>query len=159
MTTYDSQGLPLTKPGPLPWVFDDGGRAKAGYKGTAGDCVTRAIAIATGRDYAEVYADLNTAATAERPRAGRKRSDARTGVHRPTIRRYLAQAGWTWTPTMGIGTGTTVHLAQGELPPGRVIASVSKHLCAVIDGVVHDNHDPSRGGTRAVYGFWTKEED
>lgn len=30
------------------FVRDDGGRAAAGYSGTAGDCVVRAIAIATG---------------------------------------------------------------------------------------------------------------
>ena len=37
------------------WAYDDGGRAAAGFKGEAGDCVTRAIAIATGRPYREVY--------------------------------------------------------------------------------------------------------
>ena len=30
---------------------DDGGRVAAGFEGKTGDCVTRAIAIATGRDY------------------------------------------------------------------------------------------------------------
>ena len=30
----------------LPWVYDDGGRAAAGFKGEAGDCGTRAVAIA-----------------------------------------------------------------------------------------------------------------
>jgi hypothetical protein len=30
----------------IPWVYDDGGRADAGFKGKAGDCVARAIAIA-----------------------------------------------------------------------------------------------------------------
>jgi hypothetical protein len=36
-------------------VIDDGGRAAAGFKGSAGDCVCRAIAIASGRHYKEVY--------------------------------------------------------------------------------------------------------
>jgi hypothetical protein len=26
----------------------------------------------------------------------------------------------------------------------------------VIDGVIHDTFDPSRGGTRCVYGYWIK---
>lgn len=39
----------------MDWVFDDGGRAAAGFKGQTGDCVTRALAIALGRDYREVY--------------------------------------------------------------------------------------------------------
>ena len=56
---------------------------------------------------------------------------------------------------MGIGTGTTVHLAVGELPDGPVIAALSKHMCAVIDGVVQDTYDPTREGTRCVYGYYT----
>jgi hypothetical protein len=28
----------------------------------------------------------------------------------------------------------------------------------VIDGVIHDTHDCSRGGTRCVYGYWRKED-
>lgn len=72
----------------------------------------------------------------------------------------------------------------GELPLGRLIVRVSKHMCAVIDGVIHDTHNPSeRGATiypantlenipvgsrrlangdycyepkRCVYGYWSK---
>src|SRR6516164_288534 len=43
---------------------------------------------------------------------------------------------------MRIGQGCTVHLARGELPMGRLIVSVSRHVVAVIDGVIHDTHDP-----------------
>ena len=32
--------------------------------------------------------------------------------------------------------------------------SVSKHITAVVDGVIHDTFDPSRDGTRCVYGYW-----
>ena len=35
--------------------YDDGGRKLAGYKGSADDCVCRAIAIATGLPYKQVY--------------------------------------------------------------------------------------------------------
>ena len=42
----------------LPLQINDGGRAAAGYKGKAGDCVVRSIAIATGVNYEEVYEDL-----------------------------------------------------------------------------------------------------
>ena len=31
--------------------IDDGGRSAAGFKGKAGDCVVRSIAIATGINY------------------------------------------------------------------------------------------------------------
>ncbi len=40
------------------WQFDDGGRSEAGFHGKTGDCLCRAIAIATGKEYAEVYAEL-----------------------------------------------------------------------------------------------------
>jgi hypothetical protein len=39
----------------MQFVYNDGGRKAAGFKGTTGDCVTRAIAIATDRPYIEVY--------------------------------------------------------------------------------------------------------
>ncbi len=55
---------------------------------------------------------------------------------------------------MAIGSGCTVHLRIGELPAGRLVVSLSKHMTAVIDGVIHDTYDPSRGGTRCVYGYW-----
>lgn len=141
-------------PARIGYVHDDGGRAAAGYRGRARDCVVRAIAISTGRPYREVYDAINALAARERPRGGRRRSDPARGVHRRTYARYLAGLGWRWTPTMGIGTGCRVHLRADELPAGRLIVAVSRHLVAVIDGVVHDTHDPSRDGTRCVYGFW-----
>lgn len=138
----------------LPWVYDDGGRAAAGFRGEAGDCVTRAVAIATEVPYRDVYAGLKVAATRERPKRGR-RSTVRDGVRKPTVVRYLTALGWTFTPTMAIGSGTTVHLRRGEVPDGRLVVSLSKHYAAVIDGVVRDTHDPTRDGTRCVYGYWT----
>lgn len=145
----------------VPFVVNDGGRAAAGFKGTADDCVVRAVAIAAGLDYRTVYDALYETATAwkaaSRSRAARHSSASpRNGVHRAVYEPYLASLGWLWTPTMSIGSGTTVHLRPGELPTGRLIARCSKHLVAVIDGVIHDLADPSRGGTRAVYGYFAK---
>lgn len=137
------------------WVYHDGGRAAAGYKGKANDCVARAIAIVTSKPYDEVCIDLNSFATLERPRNGRKRSSSNKGVRKQTYKRYLLQLGAKWNPTMFIGSGCKVHLKDGELPMGRLIVEVSRHVVAVIDGVVYDNHDPSRDGNRCVYGYYT----
>ena len=105
----------------MKWVWDDGGRAAAGFRGLAGDCVCRAIAIASGQDYRVVYNAINKYAQGGYPLRRRGlRSSARTG----------------------------------ELPGGRLVVNCSRHLTAVIDGVVHDIFDPSRDGTRCVYGFW-----
>jgi hypothetical protein len=141
----------------LPYVHDDGGRAAAGFRGVTGDCTCRSIAIATQQDYRAVYDALNAVCKNKRPRKRQRRqSSARTGIPRPTIRAFLDSLGWRWVPTIQIGQGCTVHLRVGELPPGRLIVSVSRHITAVIDGVIHDNHDPSRDGTRCVYGYWIK---
>lgn len=139
------------------WTYDDGGRAAAGFTGTTRDCVCRAIAIAAQLPYLEVYQGLNTLAEGERTTKRRQtKSSARGGVYRSTIHRYLESLGWQWTPTMRIGKGCTVHLRGDELPPGRLIVRVSRHICAVIDGTLHDTHDCSRGGLRCVYGYWSK---
>lgn len=139
-------------------IIDDGGRKEAGYVGkNARDCVCRAIAIATEQDYQTVYDALNLLAMSERLRGNKSRSHANKGVEKSTIKKYMKSIGWTWTATMGVGTGCRVHLRKDELPTGRLVVSVSRHLVAVIDGVIYDNHDPSRGGTRCVYGYWEKK--
>jgi hypothetical protein len=148
----------------LEFKVNDGGRAAAGYKGQAGDCVVRSIAIATGMPYQKVYDDLyqannefrNTSRT-KLARSLKQRHDSpRSGTHRVVLKKYLANLGWQWTPTMFIGQGTKVHLKKEELPMGTLIVSCSKHLTVVIDGVLHDVFDCSRNGTRCVYGYWTK---
>lgn len=143
------------------FVYDDGGRAAAGFKGAAGDCCARAIAIAAQVPYADAYALVNEVAQSDR-RGKRKRgsgiSNARTGVYKATMQRVMARLGWKWTPTMHIGSGCKVHLRADELPGGRIICNVSKHYVAVIDGVIHDTHNPSERGT-TIYPPHTKLED
>lgn len=134
--------------------YNDGGRKAAGYQGSTGDCVCRAISIATCLPYQDVYEDLNRNIQNRRQTKRIRGRSARTGVPRTVIKDYLALLGWEWHPTMHIGSGCTVHLVDGELPMGRLIVSVSRHLVAVIDGVIQDTHDCSRQGTRCVYGYW-----
>ena len=142
----------------MKYTYNDGGRAETGYKGDAGDCVCRSIAIATGKPYQEVYDELNELAKSERVgKRKRGKSSARNGVYKQTIRRYMKSIGWEWIPTMKIGQGCKVHLREDELPSGRLVVSVSRHVTAVINGVIHDTHDPSRGGTRCVYGYYKIE--
>lgn len=127
----------------LPFVHDDGGRAASGYRGDASDCVVHAFSILLGRDY-------------RNKEIGRARS-ARDGVPMKVIHAFARDNGIRWTPTMSIGSGTTVHLRAGELPDVPLVARVTRHVCAVIDGTIRDTHDPSRDGTRAVYGYWSHE--
>jgi len=127
--------------------FDDGGRAAGGFDGRARGCVTRSIAIAAGLLYRDVYEALSAGCRAQRvTKRTRWRSSARSGVNtnRQWFREYLAALGFRRVPTMHIGSGCQVHLAEGELPTGRLIVALSKHYTAVIDGVIHDTHDPQR---------------
>ena len=141
----------------MDFVFDDGGREAAGFKGKTGDCVCRAIAIATEMPYKEVYDLINETANSERAsKRKRGKSSARTGVYIGTIRKVMERLGWKWHPTMAIGKGCTVHLRKDELPSGRLVVSVSRHEVAVIDGVVHDTYDCTRDGSRCVYGYYAK---
>ena len=139
-------------------VIDDGGRAAAGFKGKAGDCVCRAIAIVTGKPYAEVYQRLGKETGAQRAtrRTKKQSASARNGVWTSCkwFDDYMAELGLEWTRTMKIGQGCTVHLKADELPSGGLVVSLSRHMAAVIDGELHDTHDCSRDGTRCVYGYW-----
>ena len=142
------------------FVYSDGGRKAAGYRGKAGDCVTRAIAIATQQPYAVVYAALSHGCRTQR-RGRNKKAHKGTAAHGVVVQRkwfkqYMANLGWVWVPTMHIGNGCTVHLRADELPAGRLVVNLSRHMSAVVDGVVHDTYDPRRRGTRCVYGYWHK---
>jgi hypothetical protein len=139
------------------WEYDDGGRAAAGFRGETGDRVARPLAIAAPMPYRDAYTLINDLAASERPpHRQRRRSSARTGVFKGTTRRVMEHLGWAWHPTMHIGSGCQVHLRASELPSGRLVVALSRHLTAVIDGVIHDTDDPSRGGGRCVYRFWTR---
>lgn len=140
----------------IKFVYNDGGRSLAGFKGKTGDCGIRAASIATGLPYDFVYNQINLLAQKERPRNGGKRSNARTGIWPKTLGKFLENYGFKWVACMGIGTGCKVHLRENELPKGILIARVSRHFVAVIDGVINDTYDCSREGTRAVYGYWIK---
>lgn len=127
-------------------IFNDGGSGTSKNR----DCVVRAIAIATGKPYSEVKDRINYLAD----EVYFDGSDSTAGVHKQLYKDYLTSLGWKWTPTMSIGSGCRVHLRDGELPMGRLVVTVSRHLVAVIDGVIHDTHDCSRNGKRCVYGYW-----
>ncbi len=141
----------------MQFIYNDGGRKEAGYTSKAGDCACRAISIAAQIPYQQAYDLINEFSARERKSKGKSgRSSANSGVFSATLQRVMASLGWKWTACMGIGTGCKIHLNASELPMGRIICRVSKHYCAVIDGVLFDSHDCSRNGTRCVYGYWQK---
>src|SRR6185295_3883785 len=99
----------------IPFTYNDGGRQMAGYTSTARDCVTRAIGIATGLPYQQVYVSLAQGNAGQRKSKHSKRAGQRTANHgiitqRKWFKDYMSKLGFTWVPTMGIGTGCKVHL-------------------------------------------------
>ena len=149
----------------FPLQLNDGGREKAGFKGGAGDCVVRSIAIAAKLPYMQVYEDLRSANELYAElrndhlarRLSNKGSSPRNGNHRNVFHDYIVGLGFEWVPTMKVGAGCQVHLRPNELPDGILIVKVSKHLTAIVDGVIQDTHDPSRRGNRCVYGYYIKQ--
>mgnify|MGYP003139067426 CR=1 FL=1 len=148
----------------MQFKYNRGGYTRGSGK-YRGDCVPRAITIATGLPYEEVYEELQRRMEETRLRSRAKywnekkphRNKPHFGTCIKVARRYLQDLGWTWVPTMGIGRGCTVHLKADELPSGTIIAQVSNHVVCVIDGVMNDTYDSSRDETRCVYGYFIKD--
>ena len=125
--------------------INDGGRSQYFKAKGVGDCVTRAVAIVTERNYKEVYKEI-TKLVGYTPRNGVRHKDTKT---------VMEHFGGKWIPTMTIGSGCHTHLEEGEIPmEKRIVCNLSRHVCAVIDGVINDTYDPSRNGRRCVYGYW-----
>ena len=131
----------------MPYQFNDGGRALAGYKGSAGDCGARAMSIALGLDYKTAYDELAEA----NGKRGLPRS-ARRGVHKDIYSEVLAKHGWFWVSAPKF-EGRKARCS--DMYPGTVIARQAGHYVAVIDGVPQDTWDCSH---KMVYGFWVKKE-
>ena len=127
------------------FIFNDGGRSAAGYKGTTADCPVRAMSIALGLSYKEVY---NQLAKANKAYSGVK--TVRRGMNVKVFSNILASHGWVWhsAPTF------TGRKARCSDLTGTVIASQAKHVVAVIDGVPQDTFDSS---FKMVYGYWAKK--
>lgn len=124
------------------FVWNDGGRAASGDVGLAGDCVTRAISIATGMKYKTVYNSLKEI----------RGKTPRNGVSDSEISEYLSALGWQFVEV------DSQLFSPAAMPGGVVIAMLrgSKqggHACTVIDGVIHDTWNPCDDGYTIV-GYW-----
>jgi hypothetical protein len=140
----------------------DGGRAAAGIR-ASDDCVVRAIAIAARKPYRAVWDDLaailrdrmHQAAVRERY-PDQKRTPG-NGVWKEFYHDYVLDLGFEWVPTSGPGTALHgVHMRADELPRGRLIVKLSKHVAAVINHTLHDTFDCRREGRQRVYGYYRR---
>lgn len=132
----------------MAYVYNDGGRTDAGYKGTAGDCGARAMAIALDLYYQAAYDEL---AQANKDAGGAK--SARNGIMKDVYSKVLERHGWVWHPAPKF-VGRKAYAS--DMPEGTVIARMAGHFVCIIDGVVQDTFDCSH---KMVYGFWAKPSD
>jgi hypothetical protein len=143
----------------MKFVHATGGRENYFKAKDVGDCVTRAIANATGIDYKEIYDGLFYL-TKKRRKSKREREysyeSPRNGVFTRVAKKYIESiVGWEWVPTMFIGSGCKVHVKADELPTKTsIILNLSKHFSCVKNSELYDTFDCSRDGTRCVYGYW-----
>jgi hypothetical protein len=159
------------KDGRCRWVKDDGGRRRSGIargsrRDETNDCVARAIAIAAQKPYREVHDALTAAkvrhvaaasdawARRARRRGGVSAFHADHGVSDEVYDPYLKDLGWRFTSTKELPRGRGVHLRADELPRGRLIVRLPKHLVAVVDGVIRDTKDCSEEGRCRIQGYW-----
>jgi Protein of unknown function (DUF2786) len=131
------------------FIWDDGGRADSGYIGLAGDCVTRAIAIATGICYRDVYRELGELSY----------MTPRNGVANNVAADYLTKLGWIYA------AGNRKALMPAVLPKDAVIVHLieptgyrSGHFTSVIDHVIYDTWNPSEDDDFIIAGLWTRPE-
>lgn len=152
------------------WIEEDLGAAAQGYQlGYAKmartiDVDVLAIGRYLGLSAAQLIAalqPLDLVWRAKRSGKAKKRwlewkdgRPSRVQFHDDVLKEYL-NANLTWTPKMGIGTGTTVHLHPDEVP-ADCLARISQAIVVVQGGHVYAPYNPVREGTRAVYGWWTK---
>lgn len=131
------------------WRFDDGGRTATGRKGHAGDCVCRAIAIATGHPYEYVYKLLNERCKPFRKTQTSRKPSARYGVPRTVWEPLLVEEGWRY-----VEFPRREQFNARNLPlEGSTIVDTDWHLCTVKHGIIRDTYDSSYKGTAWVKGF------
>lgn len=139
----------------MKFQYNDGGRRRSGFKGTTSDCVVRAIAIISQKPYIEVRKEIGILCTKFNEKqllnGVNHKSNMRKGIAKPVYHKYILSLGFEW-----VFCRYKVHLKSKELPMGRIIVSVSKHLCAVVNKVLNDMSDCSNGGRRLVYGYYKK---
>ena len=155
---------------------NDGGRSQY-FKGGAGDCVCRALVIASSLDYKEVYDFLANGNATQRitkntrkSLAGKKTAAKGIYTKRKWFKDYMQSLGFEYEAYAAIGKPSRIKLDETFPSQGTYIASIGRHYVAVIDGVLQDTYDSREGRAwidfdgvqidpkpRMVYGAWKKK--
>lgn len=128
------------------FIYDDGGRARYFSTRTHNDNLPRAIAIASGRDYREVY-DALCAFTGDSPRRG---------IAKTPLKNFMRCNGFVWRGVQRFGMCKSVLLTPANIPTqGRIICKAARDYFAIIDGVIRDTEDfTQHTPPPAIFGYW-----
>lgn len=146
----------------MEFIYNDGGRSMYFKADNVGDCCSRAICNATGKDYKEVYSRLKELTELEVQRlerksnsknlshwkqyrnslkaAAMKKANVRNGTAWKVVDKYLKEIGWV---RHSLKSGQ-MHFTADELPEGNLIVKLSKHLTNVKDKIIYDTYDCSK---------------
>lgn len=153
----------------MKFVYSTGGREKYFKTENVGDCVTRAICNATGKDYKEVYDRLKELEKTLRLGKHEKKGSVRDGTRIKVAKYYIEkELGWIHHSTMKYQQGVSLHLTEEEIPMGNLIVDLSRHFTNVKDKTIYDTYDCSSktywdyniqgfvtNKKRAIYNYWT----
>lgn len=151
-TPEEWEALKQPQKGRFQWIYDDGGRAQAGRRGKVGDCVCRAITIATGKQYEWVYSVLNERCKPLRKTPKSRKPSPQFGLANPIWEPLLFQEGWHYCELERMEQFNDRHVPQ----EGISIVFQSGHLTAVKHGVIRDTYDSSYKGTAWIKGFYRR---
>ena len=135
----------------MKYTFNDGGRSEH-YKGKTGDCVTRAISIATKMPYDVVYNALfdiarNWKGNSKKAIRIRATASPRKSTNRNVSVKFL-------NDVLGLVEVREKHKINDTLfYKGTYIVKVRRHFIAIIDGVINDTWD-----SRKTTGRFTPDE-
>jgi len=122
----------------MKYKYNEGGRGEH-YKGLSGDCVTRAITIATEQRYDDVYNALfdiarNWKGNSKLAKRIRTNASPRDGCFKEVGSKYLKD--------LSIDeVRKKLKINDQIFNEGRYVVKVRRHWIAIIDGVVHDTWD------------------
>jgi hypothetical protein len=133
----------------MDWIYNDGGRSKYYKRVAQGDCVIRAIAIATNQDYLQVQKDIKKIIRKEK---SQYKSNIDVGLFRHTYDKYFKEIGWNW-----YFTANTMRVNDFEHIEGTFILSLPNHFVACQNGILFDTFDSSKNNPM-VYGFFSKKD-
>lgn len=134
------------------WLYDDGGREAAGRRGRVGDCVCRAIAIATEQPYEQIYKTLNELCKPFRETPRSRTPSCQFGMPGKVYQPFLEGQGWCFHKLPDYAQFNASNVPQ----EGVSIISLYGHIATVKHGVIRDTFDCSYKGIARIYGFYRR---